>query len=46
VAGQLSQLLPHLIDRVTPNGKVPESDIGHTELASALAGILGQSKAS
>ena len=46
VAGQLSQLLPHLIDRVTPDGKVPESGIGHTDIAGALAGILGQSKAS
>jgi uncharacterized protein YidB (DUF937 family) len=46
VAGQLSQLMPHLIDRITPNGKVPESEIGHTEITSALAGILGQSKAS
>jgi uncharacterized protein YidB (DUF937 family) len=46
VAGQLSQLLPHLIDRITPNGKVPESDIAHTDIAGALAGILGQSKAS
>ena len=46
VAGQLSQLLPHLIDRVTPNGQVPESGIGHTDIAGALAGILGQSKAS
>lgn len=46
VAGQLSQLLPHLVDRITPNGKLPESDIAHTDIAGALAGILGQSKAS
>jgi uncharacterized protein YidB (DUF937 family) len=46
VAGQLSQLLPHLVDRITPNGKLPESDIAHTDIAGALAGILGQSKTS
>jgi uncharacterized protein YidB (DUF937 family) len=46
VAGPLSLLLPHLIDRITPDGKVPESDVDHTETAGALARILGQSKAS
>ena len=43
VAAQLSQLMPHLIDRVTPGGQIPANGIGHTDIVGALASILGQS---
>ena len=37
VAGQLSTLLPALIDKLTPNGTVPD----HSTLASALSMVQG-----
>ena len=36
VAGQLSQILPHVVNHVTPNGQAPQGGIGD------IAGILGQ----
>lgn len=38
VSSQLSQLLPQLIDKVTPEGRVPD----HSSLESTLAGLLKQ----
>ena len=37
-ASQLSQLLPGLIDQLTPNGTLPEGGLGH---AGDLMGLLG-----
>jgi uncharacterized protein YidB (DUF937 family) len=42
VATQLSQLLPHVVDQVTPQGQVPAAAIAHTDIAGALSAILGQ----
>jgi uncharacterized protein YidB (DUF937 family) len=36
VAGQLSQLLPQVVDRLTPNGEIPDS-------RGALDGLFGRS---
>jgi uncharacterized protein YidB (DUF937 family) len=38
VLGQLAQLLPHVIDQLTPHGQVPASGLGNT---SDLLGMLG-----
>jgi uncharacterized protein YidB (DUF937 family) len=38
VLGQLAQLLPQVIDRLTPHGQVPASGLGNT---SDLLGMLG-----
>jgi len=38
VLGQLAQLLPQLIDQLTPQGQVPASGLGNT---SDLLGMLG-----
>lgn len=38
VSGQLAQMLPGLIDKLTPHGAVPEGGLGH---ANDLAGLLG-----
>ncbi|WP_034294136.1 YidB family protein [Herbaspirillum sp. RV1423] len=42
VAGHLSQILPGLVDHLTPNGQLPESDdnLG-SQLGSLLGGLLG-----
>ncbi len=41
-AGQLSQILPQLIDQLTPNGQVPQGglDIGGLDLGGLLGGLL------
>jgi uncharacterized protein YidB (DUF937 family) len=39
VAGQLSQMLPHLVDKMTPNGQMPAA--GHDGGLGDLAGMLG-----
>jgi uncharacterized protein YidB (DUF937 family) len=38
VSGQLAQMLPGLIDQLTPHGALPEGGLGH---AGDLAGMLG-----
>jgi uncharacterized protein YidB (DUF937 family) len=38
VLGQLSQLLPQVVDKLTPNGQVPQGDVGGM---GDLAGMLG-----
>lgn len=41
-AGQLSQILPQLIDQLTPHGQVPQGpiDAGGLDLGSLLGGLL------
>ena len=36
LAGQLSQILPQVVDQLTPNGQAPQGGLGD------IAGILGQ----
>ena len=42
--GQLSQLLPEVVDKVTPNGQIPQaSDLGNLgQLGSLLGGMLNK----
>lgn len=40
MASQLAPLLPHVVDGLTPNGKLPESG---DELLAVLGGLLGRS---
>ena len=41
IAGQLSQLLPELVDKLTPNGQLPQSGQGGLgDLAGMLGGLL------
>jgi uncharacterized protein YidB (DUF937 family) len=42
VAAQLSQLLPHVIDRLTPNGQVPAGGVGTADILGSLSAILGK----
>ncbi|TBR39881.1 MULTISPECIES: YidB family protein [Dyella] len=39
--GQLSQVLPHAVDHLTPNGQVPEQGAGGFDLG-ALTSLAGQ----
>jgi len=32
VAGQLSQLLPHVVDKVTPGGQIPSEGVAHNDV--------------
>ena len=39
--GQLSQLLPQVVDKLTPDGKVPQGDLGGMgDLGGLLGGLL------
>lgn len=41
VSGQLAQILPGLIDQLTPHGALPEGGLGHAnDLSSLLGGLL------
>ncbi|HEY4368329.1 MAG TPA: YidB family protein [Steroidobacteraceae bacterium] len=42
VSGHLAELLPQLINQLTPNGQIPAGGVEHTDIAGALSGILGQ----
>jgi len=42
VSAQLSQLLPHVVDKVTPSGAVPTDGIAQTDVAETLSSMLGQ----
>ena len=46
MAGHLSNLLPQLVDKLTPDGKVPEGnvDLAHQALG-ALSGLFGNKSA-
>lgn len=37
LSGQLSQLLPQVVDKLTPNGALPQGDV----LQAAIGGMLG-----
>ncbi|MDE2370086.1 MAG: DUF937 domain-containing protein [Burkholderiales bacterium] len=39
-AGQLAQMLPQLIDKLSPNGQLPQGGAGGGDLASLLGGLL------
>jgi uncharacterized protein YidB (DUF937 family) len=42
-AGQLSEMLPGLIDKLTPNGAAPEGGLGNAgDLMGMLGGLLGK----
>ncbi len=41
LSGQLSNLLPGVVDKLTPNGKVPEGDI-LSQASDLLGGFLGK----
>ena len=38
--GQLSQLLPQVVDQLTPNGQLPQAGGGLGDLAGMLSGLL------
>ena len=38
--GRLSQMLPQVVDQLTPNGQLPQGDTG--DLGSLLGGLLGR----
>jgi uncharacterized protein YidB (DUF937 family) len=40
LAGQLSQMLPEVVDKLTPNGQLPDGGLG--DLGSLLGGLLGK----
>ena len=39
--GQLSQLLPQVVDQLTPDGQVPASGVQQPDLMGLLGGLLG-----
>lgn len=43
-AGHLSEILPELINKLTPNGQIPETGSGLGDLAGLLGGLLGGNK--
>ncbi len=44
-AGQLSQILPGLIDKLTPNGQAPAGGLGNAgDLMGMLGGLLNQKR--
>jgi uncharacterized protein YidB (DUF937 family) len=45
VAGQLSQILPGLVDKLTPQGQIPQGDVhglGADQIIGMLGGLLGK----
>ena len=46
MAAQLSNLLPQVVDKLTPDGKVPEGNVDLTQQAmAALSGLFGNKSA-
>jgi uncharacterized protein YidB (DUF937 family) len=41
IAGQLSQMLPGVVDKLTPNGQIPQGDVGGMGSLGDIAGMLG-----
>jgi uncharacterized protein YidB (DUF937 family) len=39
-AGQLSEILPGLVDRLTPGGAMPRADLGVDDFGAMMSGIL------
>lgn len=45
LSGQLAQMLPGLIDKLTPNGTAPEGGLGNAgDLMGMLGGLLGKAR--
>ena len=42
VSGQLANMLPQAVDKLTPNGEVPSGSLDLGSLASMLGGLLGK----
>lgn len=42
VATHLTQLLPHLVDHLTPQGQVPTTGVAQTDIASAISGLAAK----
>jgi uncharacterized protein YidB (DUF937 family) len=42
VSAHLAQILPEVINHLTPNGQVPAGGIAHGDVASALTSVLGR----
>ncbi len=42
LTGQLAQLLPEIINQLTPTGQIPAGGVAHQDLARALAAALGR----
>jgi uncharacterized protein YidB (DUF937 family) len=42
ITAQLTQLLPQLINHLTPNGQLPPGGIAHADVAGALTTVLGR----
>jgi uncharacterized protein YidB (DUF937 family) len=43
LSGQLAQMLPGLVDKLTPNGAIPEGGLGNAgDLMGMLGGFLGR----
>ncbi|HEY6132430.1 MAG TPA: YidB family protein [Rubrivivax sp.] len=40
--GQLSQMLPQVVDKVTPNGQLPQAGPGGPDLGALLGSLLGR----
>ncbi|RTL30388.1 MAG: DUF937 domain-containing protein [Burkholderiales bacterium] len=45
IASHLSQLLPQVVDHVTPNGEVPQGDVLQSALGNVLGGLFGNKPA-
>lgn len=43
-AGHLSEILPGLVDKLTPNGQAPAAGAGGLDLGGLLGGLLGGNK--
>ena len=41
-AGGLAAMLPQLIDKLTPNGEIPQGKLDATQALSALGGLFGK----
>jgi uncharacterized protein YidB (DUF937 family) len=42
ITSQLTQLLPELINHLTPSGQLPTGGVAHADVASALTAVLGR----
>jgi uncharacterized protein YidB (DUF937 family) len=42
ISAQLSQLLPHAVDKVTPGGEIPSDGVTQADVAQTLSSMLGQ----
>ncbi|GLT22604.1 hypothetical protein GCM10007933_20640 [Zoogloea oryzae] len=42
VAGHIANVLPQVVDQLTPNGQVPEGDVDLGQALSGLVAMLGK----